>query len=81
MIWLLDRRIGRPGGFPNWWSMPQSGMNKVAARLSTDTDAEGSGSEVRCAPSPEDAAEARAFDEAVVDAAQQLPARMPAGGR
>ena len=80
MMWLLDGRIGRPGGFPNWWSMPQPGMNKVAARLSTDTDAE---AVIRKygAPSPEDAAEARAFDEAVADAAQQLPARMPAGGR
>jgi hypothetical protein len=55
-------------------------MNKVAARFSTDTDAE---AVIRKygASSPEDAAEARAFDEAVADAAQQLPARMPAGGR
>jgi hypothetical protein len=80
MMWLLDGRIGRPGGFPNWWSMRQPGMNKVAARFSTDTDAE---AVIRKygASSPEDAAEARAFDEAVADAAQQLPARMPAGGR
>jgi predicted HD phosphohydrolase len=55
-------------------------MNKVAARLSTDTDAE---AVIRKygAPSPQDAAQARAFDEAVADAAQQLPALMPAGAR
>jgi hypothetical protein len=80
MISILDGRIGRPGGFPNWWKMPQPGMNKVAARLSTDTDAE---AVVRKygAPSPEDAAEAQDFDDTVADAMQQLPARMPAGGR
>ena len=80
MIWLLDGRIGRPGGFPNGWSMPQPGMNKVAAPHSTDTDAQASIRRYGAA-SPEDAADARAFDEAMADAAQQLPARMPAGGR